>query len=316
MNYNKRIFSSFILIMFILLMISFVSAGFFDLAKGITGRASSQDTNVSIIVTGINPVSIIVVNSTLAGSTVDPSENSMKNIAFNVYVGDRDGVSDINDTSVYVNFTRSGVTSRINSSCNLVGDINTTTANFTCTIGMWYFDAPGVWNISVYANDLGNTTLVQNNSFTFSYGQLQAIVISPISLTWTSVSLGAQNQTPTNQPTLINNTGNYNVTSGNIQVKAINLHGQTITTDYISAGNFTASNNTGGSPPAECSGTALVNATDTGITNSVLGFGNHSENNNVTGQTRLFYCLNTVPTTVSSQTYSTSTAGAWVVKIA
>ena len=274
-------------------------------------NSSSVSFNVSVV-SNTAPQIISVINSSLAGTNADPSENNVKNMQFNFTVFDADGADDIDVTTAWANFTRSGVQGRVNSSC-----LNTTQwgnyANFSCTIGMWYFDAPGVWNISVAVNDSSNEIAI-NSSSNFNYNQLQAIVISPTALSF-NVNIGSYNQTPTNQPTLINNTGNYNVTSGNIQVKAINLHGQTITTDYISAGNFTASNNTGGSPPAECSGTALVNATDTGITNSVLGFGNHSENNNVTGQTRLFYCLNTVPTTVSSQTYSTSTAGAWVVKI-
>ena len=80
--------------------------------------------------------------------------------------------------------------------------------------------------------------------------------------------------------------GNYNVTSGNIQVNAIDLAGESVSTDFIFAENFSVDIDTGGSPPAECDGTSLVNGTYTGITNSILPPGNHSLNfqNETSGQ--------------------------------
>ena len=101
---------------------------------------------------------------------------------------------------------------------------------------MWYFDVNGQWIINVTANDLGNMTYVSNYSTDFIYNQLQAIVISPQSITWPSVSPGAKNQTSNNDPTEINNTGNYNATA-NLQVEAINLYGAT--GEFINVANLT-----------------------------------------------------------------------------
>ena len=122
---------------------------------------------------------------------------------------------------------------------------------------MLYWDGNGAWTINTQGRDLGNTTLVYNTTASFTYNLLKALVISPISLTWPSVSLGATNQTSNNDPTIINNTGNYNAT-GKIAVNALNLHGETNALEFISAANFTIDIDTGGSPPAECNGTAMV----------------------------------------------------------
>ena len=302
----------------ILLIVPLTSAGVFsDLFGKITGEVSSQPTNVSVSVTGINAVTVDVFNNTLTGSVTDPTEDSVNNIEFFVTVTDSDGVNDINDSATNATFSRSGQPTRTNSSCVLVGNLDANSANFSCTISMHYFYEIGSWNITVFANDLGNKTAQSNISQIFQYNQLQAIKISPTSLTFPSVSPGNTNQTSDNDPTLINNTGNFDVTSGNVQVNAINLQRQDISTDFIFAANFSVGNATGGGPPAECGATSLVNGTDTGITNTILPPGNNSLNNqnSTSGQEQLFYCIKNIPSDISSQTYSTTGLGSWTIKI-
>ncbi|MBI2452074.1 hypothetical protein HYV50_03270 [Candidatus Pacearchaeota archaeon] len=305
----------FIIIIFIISIFSyFVSAGITDWFTKITGKATQQAENVSVTLTGINPVTVNVFNGTLSGT--GPTENTFTSLTFYVTVNDSDGVNDINDSSVQANFTNSGEPLRQNTSCSLVADIDSTSANYSCTIQMWYFDENAVWNIGASATDLGNTTRIHNTSMTFSYGQLQALKISPNSLTFT-VNIGATNQTASNDPTLVNNTGNYN--SPNLTVNAINLHGETTPAQFIGVGNFSIGNSTGGSPPAECalSTPTLQNATDRQLGNTILNRGNNTLNygNETSGQEELYYCLRTVPSGISSQTYSTITGGSWFVKL-
>ncbi|MBU1988971.1 MAG: hypothetical protein KKD94_05840, partial [Nanoarchaeota archaeon] len=151
----------------------------------------------------------------------------------------------------------------------------------------------------------------QNTTTTFQYNLLKAMVISPPSLSLT-VTTGAMNQTPS-EPTLINNTGNYNVS--NISLTTINLYGETYTSFYIDVGNFTIDIDTGGTPPAECAGgTSLTNGTAVNITNSLLDRGNHSVNDGVTGQEQFYYCIPEVPP-VPTQPYSTSAGGSWTITI-
>lgn len=303
----------------VLIISSFVSAGFFDWFKNtITGRASTQTYNASITVTGTSKVNITVDNGTIAGTINDPTENNDADIIFYVTVSDIDGVSDINDTSIIANFSRPGESLRSNSSCVLIADIDSTSANYSCTVRLQYFEGSGEYNITVGATDLGNTTYVYNTTRTFQYDQLQAIVISSNSLTWPSVSPGQVNQTSNNDPTIINNTGNYN--SPNLTINARNLHGETVTTTFINVANLTAGNNTGSS--AECdfsptnNATLLTNGTDVQILKTSLTRGNHSKNTfNSTGQEQIFYCINQVPASVSSQVYSTTNGGSWTIKV-
>jgi len=306
----------YILVFFVFLMIiviSFVSGGFFGkLKKTITGYATSQPENVSITVAGTSQITMVIFNQSLTGTAVDPTENATTYITLYVVINDSDGVSDINDSGVSANVTF-GSTIRRNNTCALVGDLDTQRANYSCRIDMWYFDAPETWTINVRANDLGNTSYVVNTS-SFKYNQLQAIVISPSSLTFPSVAIGATNQTSNNDPTVVNNTGNYNVTNGNVRVSAIDLYGQTAASERIYAGNFSSHVITGSN--AECAGTYLVNGTATGVSIANITRGNHSANNGVIGQEELYYCLTRVPSDISSQTYSTSTAGSWTISIA
>jgi len=298
-----------------LLIVPFASAGFSDWFREMTGKLAARPTNVSVSVTGVAAVTLEVHNETLIPPVVDPTDDSVSNIEFFVTVTDSNGVNDINDSATNATFSRPGQPTRTNSSCVLVGDIDANSANFSCTISMYYFYEIGGWNITAFGNDLGNKTAQSNISQIFQYSQLQAIQFSPTTLTFPAVSPGDVNQTSDNDPTLINNTGNFNVTVDNIQVNAIDLQGEDIGGDFIFATNFSTGLFTGATEECNASATSLVNATDTFINGSILIFGNHSLDNNVTGQEQLFYCITGVPADISSQTYSTSGLGSWTIKI-
>jgi hypothetical protein len=174
---------------------------------------------------------------------------------------------------------------------------------------MQYFDLPGSWNISVRGRDLGNGSYAYNQSTYFSYNQLKALVISPDLITWPSVDAGSLNQTSNNDPTTINNTGNYN---GTLAMTAYNLLGETNSSDSIPAANMSVGIATGSLE--ECgiaTSDLMVNATQNTITSSVSNPGNLSAGGGV-GQEQIYYCIRQVPD-ISSQTYSTLNGGSWVV---
>ena len=137
----------------IILLMSLSSAGLLDWFGKITGKATQQDTNATITIQGTAAVTIEVFNSTLTGSTVEPTENGIKNITFTTRITDADGAADINVSSVSANFTRTGEPLRQNTSCNDLGQDTSTAKNFSCTIGMYYFDENASWTITVRAND-------------------------------------------------------------------------------------------------------------------------------------------------------------------
>ena len=61
---------------------------------------STQLTNVTVGVTGVNPVTIAVHNETLVIPIVNLVEDTSKSIEFFVTVSDADGVNDIDRKSV------------------------------------------------------------------------------------------------------------------------------------------------------------------------------------------------------------------------
>ncbi len=161
------------------------------------------------------------------------------------------------------------------------------------------------WNVSVWGKDIGNGTTVYNSSTYFTYNLLKAMIVAPTSLTWAALNTATTNQKSNNDPTIINNTGNYNST---LQLTAINLLGQTSPSNMIPANNFTTSNNDGTGALLEQSG---KNGTATTITGTVANRGNLSVGSGA-GQENLYYCIPLVPN-VPSQTYSTQLGGSWTI---
>jgi len=273
--------------------------------KTITGRAPSQTTNVSVTLIGTDPVSIVVWNQTLVDTEVDPTIGNTQNITFNVTVYDVNGAGDINASSVKAWASKTDEATRSNTTgcTENSGEDTSNSKNFSCTITMWYWDAPGAWTINVSASDIGNLSTNSTNHYNFSYDQLQSIDISPSEVFWNSVAIGSENNTAGNN-TIINNSGNYNIT-GNLQVNATNLYNGA---NFLDVGNISVGLDTG----SECNGTVMVNAENTGITGAVLEKGNLSEGN---ANETIYYCITLVPTTIPSGTYDTTTEGAWTIRI-
>ena len=283
----------------ILLTASFISAGFW---QTITGKVSSQPTNVSIQVVGAHQCRVDYVAPI---ANTDPMELSSKTITFEVHVYDPDGMNDINQTTTFANFSKSGQTTRVSPMCTYMGNLPPNGANFTCTIDMWYWDGGGSWDINVVGNDFGNLTQCTNSSTAFTYTLLSAMVITPQALTWPALPTGSTNRLSNNHPTVINNTGNYN---GAVSMTGLDLYGDADSAAVMGVNNFTTNNNVG----TVCtSGTVLVNGTLTAITGTNSNPGNLSLDDG-SGQSDLYYCIPTVPS-IESQTYSTNTAGSWTV---
>jgi len=290
----------------ICLIIPLLSAGAFsDFINKIFFSPGPQPTNVTISVTGSNPAQIIYVQPILSTA---PLEETYRNINFTLTMRDIDGLSDINISSVKANLTHLGETTRGNSSCIIKTFENTSnTANFTCTVSMWYWDGnyPD-WVVNVSGTDKGAQTRVYNDTTRFAYQEFKALVVTPSVLTWPPVSSGAANQRSNNDPTWINNTGNF---QGNVKVKGIDLYGVEIDPlIFIPAANFIVDNDT--DDPTCVVGNFLINNSDVTIVASSSNRGNLSQGGEA-GQEKLYYCLD-VPS-ISTQTYSTTKGGSWII---
>ena len=298
-----------IIILFVsVLLIASVSAGWIDWIKKITGKATSPVYfNVSVTVSGANKPNVTYLSPI---SAVTPIEENYVNVSFSVSVYDEDGVNDLNTTSVNASFNFSTAGEAVRSSgkpgsCIYVANINTTHANFTCNVTMWYWDLNGTWLVFVQATDLGTGVWATNSSTSFNVSLLKALKVSPANnLTWTSVVPAATCQNASSNLT-VNNTGNYDGMIYN--ATAFNLIGWSQTTYEIPASNFSINITAN----HRCFGQTLANATTVPINSSAANRGNLSARN-TSGQEELFYFMPLVPS-VASQVYDTRRGGAWVV---
>ncbi len=252
------------------------------------------------VISATNTVPIISDISDIPDQSI--TEAGVSYVEFFVLASDKNGVDDLNDSSLNATFSKAGETTRSNSSCSWTSDINTTTANYTCTIELWYWDGAGAWNASASVLDLSNEGSLPYNE-TFTLLETTAMVMSPNSLSWDTMLPGGLDKLSNNDPITINNTGNKNIASGNVRVKAYDLVGETNSDYSIPAANFTVNVNDA------CEGTKMQNNTVVGIINSILSAGNNSAGQ---GQEQLYFCLEEVPALIQ-QTYSTVLS--WVIDI-
>lgn len=244
------------------------------------------------------------------------------NISFNV--SDANGKDDIDNSSAQIRISLAGETDRTNSSCAASASTSTT-IQFNCTVGIWYFDGAGSWTINVSVRDK-SSTYTENRSTTFELLSTTAMTMSPNALTWATLELGRTNQTANNDPIRINNTGNKNIAVGGITVTGYNLQGITTLTDFINAENFSIFpvNNTGSGGPIECNGTQMFNGTSGAAAPQTISVANITRGNNsiddgtaASGQEELFVCLRFVPLGITRQSYDTSglSTGPWTIAV-
>jgi hypothetical protein len=305
------------LIIIMLLSSGIVSAGWLDWVKTkITGKLTSQPFNMSVAVGNNAPQ---IPSIFLSTSSIYLVENNKNDTIINFSAHDSDGWANLNDASAKVNIT-DGTMTRTNSSCVRYQQSGNNT-NYSCTISIWYFDAPQMWNITAFIQDVSSAS--GSNTSNLTINQLVAFVMGPSALTFSgaTVTPGNNNVTSNNDPLLLNNTGNANIASGSVQVNATNLRGETTSTLAIWAANMSVGTSQGGNPPTECGGAGATNMASTyaytAVAGSALSRGNYSGNDGSTGQEQLYVCIRTVGSELTSQTYSTlnSTEGSWTVKI-
>ena len=154
-------------------------------------------------------------------------------------------------------------------------NINLTAANYSCTIRMWYWDGAGDWTVNISLNDTTGLIADTKNT-TFTLASTPSMVMAPLSLAWDNIVMTALNQTPTNNPIILNNTGNKPITDGNIKVTAIDMQGASIATEYLRSANFKIGPSTS-AQKIECAATTMVNQTSIAVSGAALAKGNNTE---------------------------------------
>ncbi len=290
----------------ILVLSSFASAGLFDWFGNITGKATSDTTAMNITVGNNAPT----ISNVAFVSAQTPTESGTKTVTVVFNVTDADGVENINDTGSAAQFDRAGEPSRYNATCVWVADYaGADTAEYSCTIDMWYYDYAGDWTINVSGTDI-NGAGARDTGDLFTYNLFTGMVMSPTAMGWPALGVANTDIGSNSDPIVLNNTGNDNALS--INVTGRDLQGETATSEYIYAGNFTVDSATEG-----CSGVAMDDSVSTNITSAILERGNNSINagDDTSGQEELFFCLKELPQAISAQSYSTSGTGPWTIQI-
>ncbi|MFH1326856.1 MAG: hypothetical protein ABIH59_01885 [archaeon] len=238
-------------------------------------------------------------------ATIDPIEDNIQSVIFNVQISDPDGYTDITSVTADFDYDLGGEPTRSDSLCNFIsGSLNT--ATYECTVDMWYYDAAGDWTATIIAQDSGGLSDTDNSGI-FVYQTLIGMIIpSPIgALEWLPLNPGANNVLSNNHPIVIENTGNY---EGQISVIAYDLEGENIGGEFITANNFWVD-------PVEASacgsGTILQNANPVTIISSTLP---RASDSGISTE-EIYFCIPLVPP-VSAQPYSTTPSGeSWTVSL-
>ncbi|MFH1326855.1 MAG: hypothetical protein ABIH59_01880 [archaeon] len=282
------------------LIISFATAGIFDDLFKSTGKAPSATKDVRVTVTGSAPTIYFVEGI----NPVNPIEGNPITIVFEVRVSDPNGVGDIDDSSVTADFELIGEPTR-SGTCIHDQDLDAASANYSCSVNLMYYDAAGTWTVKINAQDISANPAPENTDEQFDYYSLNGLeIVSPVgSLAWDPLTAGTLDQLSNNDPTVINNTGNYD---GTIRITGYDLEGENIGGEFITINQFSVASTTGGVPSAEC---------DVGVTAVALGPLDGNTVDTLISSARgppatvanVYYCLD-VPI-VSAQPYSTTESG-------
>lgn len=296
----------------VLLIIPFISAGFFsDWVGKITGEVPNQPVTLNITVSaGAAPLIYDIFPLTAVTLTEGPNPTY---VTINFSVNETDGVENLDNATAALNLTRAGEELRADSLCTpyeFAGNF----ANYTCNVTLWWYDVEGQWFVYANISDLNTNLDVFDKNITLN--SLTGIVLSPSSLTFATILAGNLNTTPSDFLRL-NNTGNVDIASGNVRINASDLLGETTPSEALYAGNFSASPFTGGNIECNASttdATALVNFTTTGIVGSILTAGNYTLEDG-TGQEDTHLCLLEAGSELSGQQFSTLGLGSWEINV-
>lgn len=246
-----------------------------------TEAATTGTFNVTLTISNSEP-RIVWVNDSIS---VSPSEGSYTLVTIRFNATDNNSAADLNDSTAQVWLNLSSETMRGNASCEDVAESGNT-VTYECQMQLWYWDMDGTWQINASVED-NSGVYTQNTSATLTYGDLAAMQVIKSDLTFEGVP-GDENVAATENPQVINNTGNRAFTAVNIT--AYDLEGVTDSDYTIGAGNFSIN------VSDSSIGQALVNATTMQVTDSSLPRGNQS--------TEDLYVYLDIPSGVLGQTYA------------
>jgi len=234
-------------------------------------------------------------------SSVSPWNGKIQDVNFKFTAYDGNGYANLNDSSAKANFSKIGYEqSRTSLSCVRTANWDIYYANYTCIIGMLYFDEGGDWNISVSIED-NDQFFAINGSTSFKYEYLIA-VSNPSVLDWGALASGSINKPVIGNPIIANNTGNMDISV--IKINGSNLINGTY---FIGVSNFSVNTSDGGG-----NGALLISNFLVDVFNSSLP----SRNSTSSGIINLYFYIKQVPYGLPPLTYQTDPNFPWVIGFA
>jgi hypothetical protein len=253
---------------------------------------------------GVNTAPTVTITSVDADNFVDfanPGATNPIEIIFDVE--DMDGVSDIDETTLSIQYTYNagGEATRTAGigDCNSVDNGNVRT--YTCDVDMEFYDAAGVWTATVDVDDLSAQS--GQDTQAFNVNLLRSISLNPGIINIGVVNPGQTTKVPTE--TTITNIGNSDIpTDSKLQIISQNLIGATNPAEFISGSDFQVADE---SVDVCASGQQLSSNVAVDIPGITLLRGASSTRN-------IQYCVS-VQSGLSSQDYSAVGGNAWELSI-
>jgi hypothetical protein len=249
-----------------------------------------------------SPQITYVQYETDAGNNVNLVPGGERNLSVNFTAYDPQGFGDLNDLTTVVNFSHSGYNVvRDNLSCDRILEFDTDYANYTCEVGMWYFDQAGNWDIYVSINDTSDNQGVNTSEY-FYYVQWVWFEIDLGVLNWSDVEIGVAKASDNN--ITLRNLGNKDI--NDITVNATDLPGKSNPNYNIFADNFDMRETEDLHTPC-VAGTSLQNST---YVSSGVSLSYSNSNKTDPASSGLGFCLNQVEV-IPPQVYETSDNSKW-----
>ena len=226
---KKRVINPVFYIILILIVIFLANVWSFDWFKDFKARITGEATNIfgvniTVGAGGGSPPNITTIynNSLIGGALTEGPSSTAFNVNFTV--SDTDGVGNLDSATAAINFSLAGEDVRYNRTCRQYEAVGNQ-ANYTCRVEMWWWDGTGTWTIGANISD-NNGNVGANNTKTFSVSETTGFVLSPGNITFATLTTGATNQSASNDPILLNNTGNKDIVTSGVSVNATTLLGE------------------------------------------------------------------------------------------
>jgi len=312
------------IIIFVVLAVIIVS---FYTGGEITGLAPSDTATLSITLGNTAPTVWNVTSPDNEWEITEggPGSTGIIEMVVNFTGCDDDGVANLEDDGAALRVNVTNAEFRDNDTttapCKWIeDDADTYCAHYSCNVSIYYYDTSGSWTMNASIVDVNNAR-AYNLTNTTDLKETAAMLINVTGLTFPALTLGDENVTANNDPLGINNTGNKNIGSGNVQVTAYALQGVDNQAHELGAINFTVHTAStgdgcsGGTTCTECNaGTRMVDSAATGVVGSIINKGD-LDSGPLVGKEELFFCLNRTDQDLIAQTYDTTNTNDWTIGV-